>query len=141
MLLVDQSSNVHVVPSTDETQKLVAEHLRVQKFAFHQLDFAQQRLQGFALISAPSKNGDDVVAKAIPSWTFLIPSSSTSTERLISLASHHASEKVHSSMRVAGVAGADNRNLVIKYLNPNLIVLATEVSSSAIISLFVLWIF
>ena len=113
ILLVSSAggAQVRVFPNTDEVRTIVGN--KANDVFFYTVDIADQLLQGFNL----RKDGSNL--KAVETWSTRFPADQ---ESIVSIAARAPNEVIQSSVRVLG--GGDGGYLY-KYLNPNLLAVAT----------------
>lgn len=111
------ASRVRVLPNTAEVRHIVAQ--KAANIFFYTVDTDSQVLRGFNLRA----QGESLTA--VQTWVSRFP---VAQERIVSIAARPANEVIQSSVRVLG--GGDGGYLY-KYLNPNLLAIATVRSSSS----------
>lgn len=106
MALTTNDGQVSVLPATSKTQ--LANH--TESIVLHNVDVEKSVVTGFRL---------NQELKKTPAWTLHFPD-----EKIIGHSNHRADEKLASQGRVLG-----DRSVLYKYLNPNMITVATVVAN------------
>jgi len=112
LLAASAEGDVAVFPPTEEARALVRE--RAAEVFYFIVDLAAQSLRGFSVHAVGSNE-----LKGVQSWALHFPHAQ---ERLVSVVGRPAHEVVQSAVRVLG--GGDG-GFLYKYLNPNLLAVAT----------------
>jgi hypothetical protein len=112
LLVASSSGEVAVYPPSAEAQALVAQH--AAEVFYFVVDTEAQSMRGFSLHA-----GSKAELRGVQTWSLNFP---RSQERLVSVVGRPVHEVVQSAVRVLG--GGDG-GFLYKYLNPNLIAVAT----------------
>eukprot|EP00850_Spirogloea_muscicola_P006456 SM000030S11465 [mRNA] locus=s30:825005:831618:+ [translate_table: standard] len=115
-LLIDENANAHLLPESREAQQIFEAHLR--KTFFYIVDKERGVISGYR-VKKPL-NTDSKTAFIYPSeelWTVVFP---VEVERIALVATKAANEGVYTQAKVLG-----DRNVLLKYLNPNTAFIAT----------------
>lgn len=114
LLVASDDGKVALYPATGEAEAIVRKHAAT--IFFYTLDAEAQVLRGFSLQAAAAA---DQPLVGVQTWLLRFP---RAQERLVCVAARPAHETVQSAVRVLG--GGDGGYLH-KYLNPNMLALAT----------------
>ena len=123
IVLLTDADRVYVHPHTAEALSLLQPHLHT--LFYHHVDLPLNAVTGYAVSSYDSLPDSLSHLRASQVWQLSFP---FDVERIASLANSHPFRTVQSSVRVVG--GGDG-GLLYKYLNPNLLMLATERTDAA----------
>jgi len=115
VVAMDTEQRVHVFPDTPEAKKLVA--AKSGKIFFYVTHVGSSVMTGYVMTVAA---GGSLVAEQ--AWNVALPTN----EAITSLAPHNVQEAIRSAGRVLG-----NRAVLLKYVNVNSLVIATESAGQA----------
>ena len=121
IVLLTRGGEVWVHPHTAEALALLHPHLHT--LFYHFIDLHSNLVTGYALSPYPTLPTSLASLRATQLWQLSFPH----LERIAALAPSHPFHTVQSSVRLVG--GGEG-GLLYKYLNPNLLVLATERGAS-----------
>lgn len=114
LLAVDKTGAIHVFPPTEAARH--ASRRSVTSVFIHAVDQDAGTLRGYRVVSA--SKGASSPFEAVQVWESPFPKGA---ERIVGLAHRPADEAVHSAVRILG-----DRSVLYKYLNPNVVFVATE---------------
>ena len=119
LLVASASGALGVYPAGEEAREIVRSH--ASEIFFYNVDIDEQVLRGFSVAAGKAKGS----LESTQSWLVRFPAAQ---ERLVAVSARPAHEVVQSAVRVLG--GGDGGYLY-KYLNPNLLAVATVRVSQA----------